>query len=302
MSIHPKTANSSPPGIDADPNPPPTSEHFIKLPQCTLRYMKTGDGPPLIMVPATLSRLEDWYPLAQFMGLRFTAHFFELPGHGQSTAFDEPFTSQRVAETVESLMDELGFERASIMGFSFGGILTIKALFHLRARIDNVILISPAASWQALLYSKAQLRSMRMGAMLLRITALRKAILGLIQHKRLGPATIKAIQKFGNIEDSIPLEKILGQLPASTFEVLAYQLHEALTLEHPLPNPPFEQPCYFGMSVNDPLIDFTLTLEAVENLFENLMVERFDFPYHQPPVLPTFLELVRDYGPLLKMT
>ena len=56
---------------------------YANLPLTKLHYVTCGDGPPLIMVPATMSKIKNWLPLAQFMGQKFTVHFFELPGHGR---------------------------------------------------------------------------------------------------------------------------------------------------------------------------------------------------------------------------
>jgi len=48
---------------------------------------------PLIIVPATISELENWLSLAQFMAQWFHVYFFELPGHGRS----EPFRNRSPA-------------------------------------------------------------------------------------------------------------------------------------------------------------------------------------------------------------
>ncbi len=100
--------------------------YFIDLPLTRLHILETGRGAPLIMVPATISELENWLPLAQFMGQWSHVYFFELPGHGQSEPFREHFSSQQVAQLVAQLADKLGFKRFSLMGFSFGGILTMQ--------------------------------------------------------------------------------------------------------------------------------------------------------------------------------
>ena len=42
------------------PPPPGYRLYFIDLPLCRLHVLETGHGPLLIMVPATLSELEDW--------------------------------------------------------------------------------------------------------------------------------------------------------------------------------------------------------------------------------------------------
>jgi len=66
--------------------------HLVDLPLCSLHVMESGDGPPLIIVPATISELENWADLVRFIGQWFRAYFFELPGHGQSTALPADFT------------------------------------------------------------------------------------------------------------------------------------------------------------------------------------------------------------------
>ncbi len=98
------------------------------LPLTSLRVGVAGSGPPVIMVPATISLIEDWASMVQFIGKRFTAHFFELPGHGGSTPFAEGYSAERVAETIGHLADAIGAEQFTLLGFSFGGLLTLKAL------------------------------------------------------------------------------------------------------------------------------------------------------------------------------
>src|SRR5574339_1201224 len=88
--------------------PPPAAFGDMALPDTRLHYVKAGSGPPLIIVPATVSLIRQWLPLTQFMGQRFTSYFFELPGHGGSTPYPEKFRSHFVPKTVESFVDNLG--------------------------------------------------------------------------------------------------------------------------------------------------------------------------------------------------
>jgi hypothetical protein len=63
----------------------------------------------------------------------------------------------------------------------------------------------------------------------------------------------------------------------------------------------FSQPCFLGMSVNDPLLDCNTTEEILRNKFEDLMVLKVGLPYHQPPSGMTFEDMMRDYGKFLDM-
>ena len=91
-----------------NPQPPACKTYFIDLPLTRLHIMETGQGEPLIMMPATISELQEWRSLAQFMAQWFHVYFFELPGHGLSEPFRDGFSSQKVAELVGQLADKLG--------------------------------------------------------------------------------------------------------------------------------------------------------------------------------------------------
>ena len=136
--------------------PPPAAFAYADLPHTRLHYVTAGEGPPLVMVPATVSLISQWMPLAQFMGQRYTAHFFELPGHGGSTAYSFKFRSEYIPETVRAFVDSLGYDRFHLMGFSFGGLLALRTLEALQDRIDSVILLAPLVSSQALKFSLTQ--------------------------------------------------------------------------------------------------------------------------------------------------
>ena len=137
------------------------SLHKIALPLTTLSYARCGQGPPLVIVPATISRIRDWQPLIRFMGQKFTTLFFELPGHGGSTPFPQPFSSHLVGRTVEDLINALQFDSITLMGFSFGGILTLRILNRIQPRIKRLVLLSPCVSHHTLLYSPIRLMLLR---------------------------------------------------------------------------------------------------------------------------------------------
>ena len=84
-------------------------------------------------------------------------------------------------------------------------------------------------------------------------------------------------------------------------ECIKDQLEEALNLELPELEQPFAQPCYFGMSIYDPLLDYETTFGFVQKNFTNLSSTKFYHPYHQPPTHPTFPELVKNYRDFLNI-
>jgi pimeloyl-ACP methyl ester carboxylesterase len=258
-----------------------------------------GEGPPLIIVPATVSLISQWMPLAQFMGLRFKATFFELPGHGRSTPYPFPFSSHAVPRTVEALADHLGYKRFNLMGFSFGGLLALRTLEHLRDRIENLVLLSPVVSCQAVKYSQPRRLLMRGMAGALKRSRIRLIVHQILHSDRLEKPLLFGISEFGNIDRRILEAKDALRLPISTLDVFAHTLGEILSTEYHAPSP-FSMPCFFAMSVYDDLLDYEVTASIVRRMFSNLTMDKFYLPYHQPPHPPTFEWLFSEFGAFLQ--
>ena len=269
--------------------------HFIDLPLARLHVMEVGKGEPLIMVPATISELENWQALAQFMAQWFHVYFFELPGHGRSEPFRDGFSSQRVAQLVSQLADSQGLERFNLMGFSFGGILAMRTYKLLSHRIDRLVLIAPCLDHRALPLSSFRVALLYRFNRLLSRPKVQARFCDLIHNQRTLSPIVKFLQKIGRLEQTIPLERKLLTTPASTIEVLNSQVNEILTTEFEVGPGKHETPCYFAMSIHDPLLSFDITQGILQNHFENVNTVRLSYPFHQPPRAFTYEELNRDF-------
>ncbi|MBU2052303.1 MAG: alpha/beta hydrolase [Patescibacteria group bacterium] len=282
---------------------PKVKAGFADLPLTRLHFATAGDGQPLIMVPATISELDSWQGLIQFMALRFKVYFFELPGHGQSTAFKSGFSTDQVAETVADWTKQMGLNRFSLMGFSFGGILAIKTLARLTAQIDRMILLSPLVTNQALLFSRLRQEVLKLTGQAMQAVAMQSLLLKTAHNQRLVNLLIKLLTRLGHVETGGPrlagLHAKLLRLPAATLDVLVNEIKEILNFNPQMP--PFPQPCSFAMSINDPLLDFTTTENWLKAHFPRLSTQKFTFPYHQPPQPLRFDELVAQYQPFLDL-
>ena len=275
--------------------PPSHKTYFMDLPLARLHILETGRGAPLIMVPATISELENWLPLAQFMGQWFHVYFFELPGHGQSEPLREPFSSQSVAQLIEQLADRLGFRRFSLMGFSFGGILAMQTFKRLSPRIDRVVFIAPCLDHRALPFSSFRLSVLYKFNRFLSDPKIQEYFCDLIHNEFTVSLVVRLLQKLGHLENTKPLRKKLLHTAPSTISVLNAQIHEILTAEFEVTPVKHQTPCYFAMSVYDPLLRFDITLNVVYNHFENVKSVPLFYPFHQPPGAFTYDELNRNF-------
>jgi len=275
--------------------PSPCTTRFVNLPLSRLHIMEAGEGEPLIIVPATISELENWCDLIQFMAQWFHVYFFELPGHGQSSPFEEKFSSQKVAELVEQLADELGIERFNLMGFSFGGILAMRTFKHLSHRVERLIMIAPCLDHRAIPYSRFRLAMLYNLNRIISRPKMQKRFNDLIHDEQSVHWIVKILQRMGRLEENIPLERKLPQTPRSTLSVLNAQINEILTTEFEITPVKYDTPCYFAMSIYDPLLRFDTTLDVLKKHFVKVNTVQLTYPFHQPPKPFTFQELNQNF-------
>ena len=277
-------------------HPPSCKTYLVELPLTTLHVMEAGSGPPLIVVPATISELENWVDLIQFMAQWFRVYFFELPGHGRSTPFEQKFSTQLVAQTVEHLVDALGAQRFNLMGFSFGGILALRTFTILNRRIDRLILNAPCVTRQAILLSGAQKFTMRRLNSIFRKRFVQVQLQQAFHHPRKRALLLKFFRAVAKIEIRDQLHRKLARIEVSTIEVLTEEISEILDFESPHPTAKYDTPCYLTMSVYDPLLDYRVTLNELRQKFSTVHETKLYFPFHQPHKPFTFDELNRDFG------
>lgn len=279
--------------------PSPVILHDVDLPGTRLRYAECGDGPPLIAVPATVSLIEDWKPMLQFLGQHYKVYFFELPGHGSSTPLEDGFSSKRLARVIGDLADHVGVGTFALLGFSFGGILTLRALQELGPRVTKVGLLSPCVSNRALTRPTIDRAMIAAVVAALEHRVPRNSLAWLLGSEHAVRVLIWFMKDVGGFETSTDLHERLSSYSADSLQVLVAQIREVLTVTEEDLAGPYEQACFFGMSEFDPLLDYGLTERFVRANFSDLIAEKWDWPYHAPPEPLTYQDYVRDYSTLL---
>ena len=91
------------------------------------------------------------------------------------------------------------------------------------------------------------------------------------------------------------IEGLSLRAQAGTIAVLNSQLSEILTTDFDAELKKHNTPCYFAMSVRDPLLSFETTHSILQNHFTSLSTVRLDYPFHQPPAPFTYEELNHDF-------
>ncbi|MDQ1203126.1 alpha/beta fold hydrolase [Rhodococcus sp. SORGH_AS_0303] len=113
------------------------------------RYSRTGRGAPMLLIHGIGHRHKMWDPVIPTLADHFDTVAIDLPGFGESDPLgdgDAP-TPARLADRVELVMDELGWDSAHLVGNSLGGWLSLE--LARRGRATSVCALMPAGLWRS---------------------------------------------------------------------------------------------------------------------------------------------------------
>ncbi len=113
-----------------------------------------GDGPPLLLMMGIGGHTRMWAPLRRRLpGFRTIA--YDSPGTGKSPAAGFP-SMGALASVATAVLDGLGVERTSVLGYSFGGAVAQQLAHQSAGRVDRLVLaattcgIGSVLGWPAL--------------------------------------------------------------------------------------------------------------------------------------------------------
>lgn len=121
-------------------SPLPGTVRAIDLGTHRIAYADIGSGEPVILMHGGLMDHQSWgnqLPLAE----RFRLIMPDTRGHGRSGGADLPATYPAFADDVIGIMDSLGLDKATIVGFSDGGCAALHIAIQHPDRIRNLVII-----------------------------------------------------------------------------------------------------------------------------------------------------------------
>ncbi|MDO3412795.1 alpha/beta hydrolase [Saccharibacillus sp. CPCC 101409] len=97
-----------------------------KLEGRPIRYIDRGEGRPVVLLHGFMGSADYWERIVPLLEGHFLRCIVpDLLGHGESDAPEGPYTIERMADDVNGLLDELGVERAVLLGHSMGGYIAL---------------------------------------------------------------------------------------------------------------------------------------------------------------------------------
>lgn len=190
--------------------------HDLRLAHGRVRVVDMGDGPPLVLIHGLGGSWQNWQANIPALAARHRVIALDLPGFGSSEPYRGAVTVERYVDTVVELLDLLGVDRATLIGNSMGGLLTIEAAARHPQRVSAVVLVSSGGiPLTSLRHRLIAIPLARVTHHVLRLRVARRAVLAVPWVRRLIAGRI--VKDAGTIPGPA-LEAALDGLGAPGFE------------------------------------------------------------------------------------
>jgi pimeloyl-ACP methyl ester carboxylesterase len=123
------------------PEPATLVERFVEVSGRSVRVRVHGEGSPVLLINGLGANVAMWTPLLEQLG-KFQVISFDAPGTGKSQAPLLPYTVSRIADVAVHVLDELGLERADVLGYSLGGGVAQQLALDHPERVRRLVLVS----------------------------------------------------------------------------------------------------------------------------------------------------------------
>jgi pimeloyl-ACP methyl ester carboxylesterase len=109
-----------------------------------------GEGEPLVLLHGAYMTIEGMAPLLGPLAEYRKVIAPELQGHGRTADTDRPITYEGMADDTAALLDELGIERADIVGFSMGSGVALQLAIRHPERVRRIVVASTAYAYNGM--------------------------------------------------------------------------------------------------------------------------------------------------------
>src|SRR5215831_1311307 len=124
-------------------NSPPAEDRTFNSRGVKIHYLVKGKGQPVILIHGLYSSaLMNWQMpgTVDLLSRNYQVIALDLPGHGQSDRpQDQAAYGTELVEDITRLLDHLEIKRAHIVGYSMGGMITVKFLALHQDRVLSAV-------------------------------------------------------------------------------------------------------------------------------------------------------------------
>jgi pimeloyl-ACP methyl ester carboxylesterase len=121
------------------------------MPKATLKngvrihYQQAGQGPDLVLIHGLTGNLAVWHlKIIPLLWDHFRILTYDLRGHGYSDMPPSGYSPTDMAGDLRGLLDELGIEKAALVGHSYGADIALYSALHYPQHVRQVVAIEAA--------------------------------------------------------------------------------------------------------------------------------------------------------------
>ncbi|MEU1404978.1 alpha/beta hydrolase [Streptomyces sp. NPDC005728] len=126
---------------------PPMRESLIDVAGRKIFVAETGDGPPVLLLHGGgpgASGVSNYARNIAALAKEYRVIVPDLPGYGRSTkGMDGTDPFGHLADGIRGLLDELGLDKAHLVGNSYGGACALRLALDTPDRVDRMVLMGP---------------------------------------------------------------------------------------------------------------------------------------------------------------
>jgi pimeloyl-ACP methyl ester carboxylesterase len=119
------------------------AQSYVDVDGLLIYYELHGEGPPLVLLHGGLLTIELGFgDVLAALAERHKVVAIELQGHGRTADIDRSMSLERLADDVAQVLTEVAVDRADVVGFSLGGLVTVELARRHPERVRRLVLAS----------------------------------------------------------------------------------------------------------------------------------------------------------------
>jgi pimeloyl-ACP methyl ester carboxylesterase len=135
-----RRAPRTPPRLVRAPGVP---VNFEDIGGMSVRYIKTGTGPNLVLLHTLRTQLDLFEKVVPGLAKHFTVYALDYPGHGYSDIPSARYDADFFAHSAEAFLDALDLRDTTLCGVSIGGAIALILAARRNTRVARVVAINP---------------------------------------------------------------------------------------------------------------------------------------------------------------
>ena len=138
---------------------PPPTERWVTIRGIECFVEDRGRGPVVLLAHGMWCDASMFDRLAEDLARDHRVLIPDLRGHGRSAVPKSPWRITDLADDFAVLLDELGVQRVTLLGFSMGGMAAVDFALRYGNRLDNLALVGTSAAAEELVRA-AEIRTL----------------------------------------------------------------------------------------------------------------------------------------------